>query len=145
MSAEERIPPTGEVREFESPRELFQFLDEEISRLRASLGELLRRLEAAKAKAEMMTKLESILRQLSGQGGLGGTVLTMDNVNVYINPDPKQEYDVLVDLIRRMQDRIVYLERVRKGLEPLSGLGDVNITLEVVLINGVPKNIIVKM
>ncbi|MCE4602878.1 MAG: hypothetical protein F7C08_01190 [Desulfurococcales archaeon] len=145
MSAEERIPPTGEVKLFDSPRELFQYLDEEISRLRATLGELLRRLETAKAKAEMMTKLESILRQLSSQSGLSGTVLNLDTVNVYINPNPKQEYDVLVDLIRRMQDRIVYLERIRKTLEPLTGLGDVNISLEVVMINGVPKNIIVKM
>ncbi len=145
MSAEERIPPMGEIRVFESPRDLFQFLDDEIAKLRASLGELLRRLETAKAKAEMVSKLESILKQLSSQSGLGGTTLTLNSVNVYINPNPRQEYDVLVDLIRRMQDRIVYLERIRKTLEPLSNLGDVNISLEVVLINGIPKNILVKM
>ena len=144
--SEQRIPPSVEVREFASPKELFTYLDEEIARLRANLGEYLRRLETVKTKAEMLGKLESIVKQLQGgAGGIGGTVINLDNVEVAINPTPKQEFDFLVEAIKHLQDRIVYLEKVRKGLEPLSGLGDVNITIEAVMINGVPKSLLVKM
>ncbi len=144
--SEQRIPPSVEVKEFGSPKELFAYLDEEIARLRASLGEYLRRLEAVKTKAEMLGKLENIIKQIQGGGGgVGGTVLNLDGVDVAINPTPKQEFDFMVEVIKHLQDRIVYLEKVRKGLEPLSGLGDVNITIEAVMVNGIPKSLLIKM
>jgi len=143
--SEQRIPPSVEVKEFGSPKELFAYLDEEIARLRASLGEYLRRLEAVKTKAEMLGKLENIIKQIQGGGGgIGGTVLNLDGVDVAINPTPKQEFDFMVEVIKHLQDRIVYLEKVRKGLEPLLGLGDVNITIEAVMANGVPKSLLIK-
>ena len=143
--SEQRIPPSVEVKEFGSPKELFAYLDEEIARLRASLGEYLRRLEAVKTKAEMLGRLENIIKQIQGGGGgIGGTVLNLDGVDVAINPTPKQEFDFMVEVIKHLQDRIVYLEKVRKGLEPLLGLGDVNITIEAVMANGVPKSLLIK-
>ncbi len=138
-------PPQVEIKEFTNLKSLFQYIDEEIARFRAELGELLRRLEEAKAKAEMMVKLERIVKELAGRESLGGATIDLGGVLVYVNPSPKQEFDIFVEAIRNMQDRIVHLERIKKNIEPLTKMGDIEFKMEVVLKNGIPHSIILKM
>ncbi|MEB3780417.1 MAG: hypothetical protein GSR85_09375 [Desulfurococcales archaeon] len=139
------VPPQVEIREFTNLKSLFQYIDEEIARFRAELGELLRRLEEAKAKAEMMEKLERIVKELAGQESIGGATIDLGGVLVYVNPTPKQEFDIFVEAIRNMQDRIVHLERIKKNIEPLTKMGDIEFKMEVILRNGVPHAIVLKM
>ncbi|MCE4598878.1 MAG: hypothetical protein F7C81_01605 [Desulfurococcales archaeon] len=139
------VPPQVEIREFTNLKSLFQYIDEEIARFRAELGELLRRLEEAKAKAEMMEKLERIVKELAGRESIGGATIDLGGVLVYVNPTPKQEFDIFVEAIRNMQDRIVHLERIKKNIEPLTKMGDIEFKMEVILRNGVPHAIVLKM
>ncbi len=132
-----------DIRRYNSVSEFIKDIDAEITRLKGELGELLRRLENAKAKAEVLVKLESLL---AGTGGkLGGTELNLGQAKAIINPTPKQEFDILVDVVRSLQNRIIALERARKDLDPLVRIGDLDLTLEVIYENGVPSKILVRM
>ncbi|MEB3844475.1 MAG: hypothetical protein LRS48_02185 [Desulfurococcales archaeon] len=132
-----------DIRRYNSVSDFIKDIDAEITRLKGELGELLRRLENAKAKAEVLVKLESLL---AGTGGkLGGTELNLGQAKAIINPTPKQEFDILVDVVRSLQNRIIALERARKDLDPLVRIGDLDLTLEVIYENGVPSRILVRM
>jgi len=142
--AASRMPPAVELVQFNGISEFNKFLDDEISRLRSQLGEFLRRLEAAKAKAEIMAKVESFLAELAkGQGGGGsqGRELQLGPVTVIINPTPKQELDALVATARSLQERIVTLERIKKGLEPLQKMPAVDVKVEVLMENKIPTRV----
>jgi len=134
-----------DIVKYNSVSEFFKDLDTKIVELRSQLGELLRRLENAKAKAEVLVKLESLLAETAAGGKLGGTEISLGQAKAIINPTPKQEFDILVDVVRSIQNRIVALERIRKDVEPLSKLGELDLTLEVVYENGLPTKILVKM
>ncbi len=134
-----------DIVKYSSVSDFFKDLDTKIVELRSQLGELLRRLENAKAKAEVLIKLESLLAEAAGGAKLGGTEISLGTAKAIINPTPKQEFDLLVDVVRSIQNRIVALERIRKDVEPLSRLGDLDLTLEVVYENGLPTKILVKM
>ena len=134
-----------DIVKYNSVSEFFKHLDTKIVELRSQLGELLRRLENAKAKAEVLVKLESLLAETAAGGKLGGTEISLGQARAIINPTPKQEFDILVDVVRSIQNRIVALERIRKDVEPLNRLGELDLTLEVVYENGLPTKILVKM
>ncbi len=138
-------PKLLDVKRYSSVGDFLKELDAEITRLKGELGELLRRLDSAKAKAEVLVKLENLLSSTTGGGKLGGTEIPLGQAKAIINPTPKQEFDILVDIVRSLQNRIVALERVRKDMEPLVKLGDLDLTLEVIYENGIPSKILVKM
>ena len=139
-----RMPPVIELVPFNSIADFNKFLDEEISRLRSQLGEFLRRLEAAKARAEIMAKIESFLAELAReQAGAEaqGRQLQLGPVSVVVNPTPKQELDALVATARSLQERIVTLEKIKKGIEPLQKMPSVEVKIEVLMENRIPTKI----
>ena len=130
---------------FSSVSDFFKDLDTKLVEMRSKLGALLRRLEDAKAKAEVLVRLESLLAEAARGAKIGGTEINLGSAKAIINPTPKQEFDLLVDVVRSLQNRIVALERIRKEVEPLSKLGDLELTLEVVYENGLPTRILIRM
>jgi hypothetical protein len=139
-----RMPPVIELVPFNSIADFTKFLDEEISRLRSQLGEFLRRLEDAKAKAEIMAKIESFLAELAREqagGEMQGRQLQLGPVSVVVNPTPKQELDALVATARSLQERIVTLEKIKKGIEPLQKMPSVEVKIEVLMENRIPTRI----
>jgi len=135
-----------DIKRYSSVSDFLKELDAEITRLKGELGDLLRRLENAKAKAEVLMKLENLLSAAAGGGAkLGGTEIQLGQTKAIINPTPKQEFEILVDVVRGLQGRIIALERSRKDLEPLSRIGDIELTLEVIYENGIPSKILVFM
>ncbi len=133
-----------DIKRYTSVSDFIKELDAEITRLKGELGDLLRRLENAKAKAEVMVKLENLL---SGAGGskLGGTEIQLGQARAIVNPTPKQEFDILVDVVRSLQSKIIALERARKDLDPLLKIGDIELTLEVIFENGIPSRLLIYM
>lgn len=134
-----------EMVTYNSVSDFFKDLDAKLVEMRSKLGELLRRLEGAKAKAEVLVRLESLLAETSGGAKIGGTEISLGAAKAVVNPTPKQEFDILVDVVRSLQNRIVAMERVRKEVEPISKLGDLELQLEVVYENGLPTRILIRM
>ncbi len=134
-----------DIRRYTTVSDFLKDLDAEITRLKGELGDLLRRLENAKAKAEVMMKLENLLSAAGGGAKLGGTEIQLGQAKAVINPTPRQEFEILVDVVRSLQSKIIALERARKDLDPLARIGDIEITLEVIYENGIPARILIYM
>ena len=140
-------PRNLEFKQFNGVRELLDWLDNEISNTKAVLGDLLRIVEEDKAKAEIVTRLESLLSEISGSkpAGLREAQLELGGVKVYINPTPKLELDLLIDVLRSIQQKVVQLERVKKSLEPLAKIDVGGIKVSVISENGVPRHVLIKI
>jgi len=90
-------------------------------------------------------KLENLLSAAGGGAKLGGTEIQLGQAKAVINPTPRQEFEILVDVVRSLQSKIIALERARKDLDPLARIGDIEITLEVIYENGIPARILIYM
>ncbi len=150
--AEAKLSTVVDIISFNSISEFNNYLDGEINKLKSQLGEYLRRLEAVKAKAETLVRFESLLAELAkaakseGKGlGLEEREFTLGTTKIVVNPSPKQELEALVAIVRSLQERIMLLEKIKKNLEQLAKIQDIEIKLDVLFENTIPVKIFIKM
>ncbi len=132
--------------QFDSVRDMLDYLSNEIARMKTLLGDLLRIVEEDKAKADIMNQLEQVFSELANRPirpqeaefELGG-------IRVIVNPTPKSELDILLDVLRSVQQKVVHLERAKKSLEPLSKIEAVGIKVTLIMEGGVPRHVLIKI
>ncbi len=135
-----------DIRRFDSAEEFLKSIEEEISDIRNKLSEYLRRVEEAKSKAEMIKKFEEVLGKLGAKPATPQTqVITLGEVRIIINPDPNQELEALVNVVRDLQNRLNRLERVRQQLEPLRQISVAGMQIEVLYEDGVPIQVFMRL
>lgn len=136
-----------ELRSYDSLEEFVKSVDNELGKLKALLGDYLRRMEMVKGKAESLIRLGELLGKMAGRETLGleSQEIELGGLKVSINPTPKQELDVLVEVVKDLQDRISSLERIRKSLNVFEELGGVSLGVEVLYRDGVPVRMFLKL
>ncbi len=134
-----------EIKEFSSIDELCRYLDQQIDALRKQLGELLRAIEESRIRAEQERKLKTLLAKLSG-GSVPETpsVVELKNIKLYINPSAENEISLLEQAAEAINNKMMALQAIRKDLEALSGV-DISATLKVIMIDGIPRAIVIKI
>jgi len=135
-----------DVKRFDSAEEFLKSLEDEINDIRNRLSEYLRRVEEAKARAEMLKKFEEVLGKLGARPATPQTqVITLGEVRIVINPDPNQELEALVNVVRDLQNRLNRLERARQQLEPLRQISVTGMQIEVFYEDGVPIQVFLRL
>jgi flagellar biosynthesis chaperone FliJ len=132
------------VREFNSLAEFMKYLDDEISEHRRRLGELLKRLEELRVRAEQEKKLKSVLTKLGVPESSTSNEVALRNLRIIINPAASQELTAMESAIEALNNRIAQLSAIRKEVEVLGGL-DVEVRLAVVYVDGLPRVLLLRM
>ncbi len=133
------------VREYSSVSEFIKSIDDELNDLRKILGELLRRLEELRVKAEQEKKLKELLAKLGGgTPPTQSNVIELKNVRLMLNPSPEQEVSALEQAIESINNKVVQLQAIRKDLEVLSG-SSLEIKVQAIYFDGLPKIVILRM
>jgi DNA repair exonuclease SbcCD ATPase subunit len=132
------------VREFNSLAEFMKYLDDEISEHRRRLGELLKRLEELRVRAEQEKKLKSVLTKLGVPESGTSNEVALRNLRIIINPAASQELTAMESAIEALNNRIAQLSAIRKEVEVLGGL-DVEVRLAVVYVDGLPRVLLLRM
>ncbi len=135
-----------DMRRFESAEEFLKSIDQEIQDIRSRLGEYLRRVEEAKAKAEMLRKFEEVLGKLGARPSTPQSQeITLGELKIIINPTPNQELEALVNVVRDLQNRLNRLERLKQHLEPLRQIAVTGMQIEVLYEDGVPVQVFLRL
>ncbi|BAA80956.1 hypothetical protein APE_1947 [Aeropyrum pernix K1] len=147
--SEQEYPSSVDVYEFNNVNQLFDFLDNEIKRRKAVLGDIIRDIEKLKTLSEAAVKLEQIFAEIAGGQRTATRQTTsaakLNGVEVYINPEPLSETSLLTSIARGLQTSIASLEKVRKALSPLSKLGDIDLNIRLIIENGTVKAVVIKV
>ena len=137
-----------EIKEFSSHEELKETLEKEISQMKSSLGEYLRRLDEIRAVAEKSKQIREVVLKLAGKKSNKESLgeLSINNFNVVLDATPLDELKAIEAVVRSHQKRLTTLQKARKSLKPLDELGDTDgMTLLVVETDGVPERILLKV
>uniref|UniRef100_A0A7C4FGJ1 Uncharacterized protein n=1 Tax=Ignisphaera aggregans TaxID=334771 RepID=A0A7C4FGJ1_9CREN len=132
------------IREFNSLTEFMKYLDDEISEHRRRLGELLKRLEELRVRAEQEKKLKNILTKLGVPESSTSNEVALRNLRIIINPAASQELTAMESAIEALNNRIAQLSAIRKEVEVLGGL-DVEVRLAVIYVDGLPRVLLLRM
>ncbi|OYT50542.1 MAG: hypothetical protein B6U73_03805 [Desulfurococcales archaeon ex4484_204] len=133
------------LREFSSLKEFIKSIDDEINELRKGLGELLRKLEEVRIRAEQERKIRELLSKLGRE--LPSTlpnVIDFKNTRLILNPTPEQEVSSLEQAVESINNRVTYLQAIRKDLEVL-GASDIEVKVVVIYVESLPRIILLKM
>ena len=134
-----------EIKEFSSLTELFKYLDAQIDELRRKLGELLRIIEEVRIKAEQERKLKSLLSKVAGTSVESqAMVVELKNLKLLINPNAESEMSLLEQLAETINSKMMLLQSIRRDLEVLRG-EDIIASIRVIVIDGIPKGVILKL
>ncbi|MEM0026496.1 MAG: hypothetical protein QXT53_00985 [Ignisphaera sp.] len=132
------------IKEFNSVAELMKSLDDEISEYRKRLGELIKRLEELRVKAEQEKKLKSLLSKLGLPETSTANEIALRNVRIIVNPVASQELATIESAIESLNNRVMQLTAIRKEVELLGNI-DVEVKISVVYIDGLPKIVLLRM
>jgi len=131
------------VREFNSVAELMKYLDDEIAEHRRRLGEMLKKLEELRVRAEQEKKLKSLLSKLGLPESSTQNEIVLRSSRIVVNPTPAQELSALEASIESLNNRITQLMAIRKELEILGNV-DVEARVVVVYVDGLPRIVLLK-
>jgi len=132
------------VREFSSVNELLKFLDDEIANYRRVLGEMLKRLEELRVRAEQEKKLKSVLAKLGLSETQTQNEVALRNIRIVVNPSASQELAALEQAVESLNNRLTQLMAIRKEVETLSNI-DVEVKITLVYVDNVPRIILLRM
>jgi len=132
------------VREFESVSEFLRSVDDTISEYRKRLGELLRKLEELRVRAEQEKKLKAILSKLGLSESTVTNEVALRNVRIVVNPTAMQELAAIEAAVEALNNKVALLAAVRKELEILSGI-EVGAKLSVIYVDDVPRTIVLRL
>lgn len=132
------------VREFSSLVEFLKHLDAEISEGRRILGEMLKRLEEVRAKAEAEKRVRTIFSKLGLPEGPAQNEVALKNVKIIVNPTASQELAALESAVEALNNRIMTLTAVRKEVDILSGL-EAEVKITAIYVDNVPRVLIIRL
>jgi len=132
------------VREFENVSEFLKSVDDTISEYRKRLGELLRKLEELRVRAEQEKKLKAILSKLGLSETTVANEVALRNVRIVVNPTAMQELTAMEAAVEALNNKVALLTAVRKELEILSGI-EVGAKLSVIYVDEVPRTIVLRL
>lgn len=134
-----------EVRSFDNLEAFLESIGDEVTRLKALLGDYMRRVESVKARTDKHMKIQGVISKVAKRRLPEGEVIDLKGLEALINPSPKQELDILLEAMQSVQDLINQLENARKAVSVFQEAQGLDIPVEVVYRDGVPKTIIVRM
>lgn len=136
-----------EIREYEKVADLVKPVDDQINKIRSLLGDYLRRLDEARVRIEKLNKVRSSLAKIVGGEvavSQGSQEIDLMGLKIIVNPTPQDEISVYEEVVKDLQNRLTVLQRVKKALEPLSGM-DVDVGVSVLIRDEVPVKILVRL
>jgi len=134
------------IREFTGFNKFIRALDEDLANLRKALGELLRKLEEVRVRAESEKALRNAFAKLgtSAVTQPQNNIINLKTVRIVINPTAEQELLSLEQAAEALNNKIMQLQVIRKELEVFANV-DAEVKIVAVYFDDLPKVIHVKM
>ncbi|WP_238375181.1 hypothetical protein [Vulcanisaeta thermophila] len=140
--------PDLELINFNSVKELLNYINKQISELEARIKEVEDQISAVKPKVDKYMAIMQMIEETVGKGQQIplSTAIELTGLKIILDPRPIDEYEVLDESRRAMADRLTVLRRVKDIIEILNNkLGDkANVPIMVEFKMNVPIKIIFK-
>ncbi|MEM4692681.1 MAG: hypothetical protein QXR70_05045, partial [Sulfolobales archaeon] len=94
MSSHKDLAST-EIKEFNSVAEFIKDIDEDIAELRRRMGDLLKKLEELRIKAEQEKKIKELLGKLGVKSEVVTNTVSLRGLTLIFNPTAEQEQTAL--------------------------------------------------
>ncbi|MCX8184203.1 MAG: hypothetical protein RMI56_04910 [Sulfolobales archaeon] len=137
MSSPKDLAST-EIKEFSGIAEFIKNIDDDVAELRRRMGELLKRLEELRIKAEQEKKIKELLGKLGVKSEALTNTITIRGLTLIFNPTAEQEQTALEVAIENLNSKLTALQTLRRELEVMTG-AELIMKIRVVYVDGIPR------
>jgi hypothetical protein len=133
------------IKDYSSFLQLSEKINKEISQTKSKLGEYLLQIDNKKVLAEKSQKILNIVSKMTGKphGKENQDELLIDGLQIVLDATPRHELEVLENVVKSQQNRLLHLQKTKKAINELSQLGEVQgINFFVVEKHGIPEKIL---
>ncbi len=136
------------IKDYSSFLQLSEKINKEISQTKSKLGEYLLQIDNKKILAEKSQKILNIVSKMTGKQHCkeNQDELSISGLQIVLDATPRHELEVLENVVKSQQDRLLHLQKTKKAINELSQLGEVQgINFFVVEKQGVPEKILLSI
>ncbi len=137
MSSHKDLAST-EIKEFNSVAEFIKDIDEDIAELRRRMGDLLKKLEELRIKAEQEKKIKELLGKLGVKSEVVTNTVSLRGLTLIFNPTAEQEQTALEVAVENLNNKLTTLQTLRRELEVVGGV-ELITKIRVIYVDGVPR------
>lgn len=131
------------IKEFGSLSDFIKSLDETIASYRKLVGELLRKLEELRIRAEQEKQVRALLTRLGLSETPRVNEVDVKGVKLIYNPSLSQELTSIETIVESINSKIATLSSIRKEFEAFSGV-DLKMKVVAIYIDDIPKTVLLR-
>ncbi len=133
------------VLRFQNTKELLRYLEAEVNSTKSLIEELEARIQVLKNRTEIISRVESVLKELTLGQQTKPQEVRVGGVRILLNPHPREELKELEEALNSLISKLKALQDARDSLNPLAGIGEERIDIEVLEDNGLPRTLIIRV
>lgn len=137
MSSHKELTST-EIKEFNSIAEFIKDVDEDIAELRKRMGELLKKLEELRIRAEQEKKIKELLGKLGVKPEAATNIVSLRGLTLVFNPTAEQEQTALEVAVESLNSKLTTLQSLRRELEVI-GSAELITKIRVIYVDSIPR------
>ena len=132
------------VKTYSSVKEFIDDMENMLATYRRELGRGLRELEELRARYEGYEALRKVLSKVVGTEV--ENLATLNSVKLGLLHPLKEEVDALEEAVEDLNRKVMAIETIRRELMKFKELLEIEgVRVEVVIINGIPRSLLVKV
>lgn len=133
------------IKDYSSFSQLSENINKEISQTKSKLGEYLLQIDNKKVLAEKSQRILNMVSKMTGkqQSNENQSELSINGLQIVLDATPRHELEVLENVVKSQQDRLLHLQKTKKAIKEIDQLGEIRgINFFVVEKHGIPEKIL---
>ena len=133
------------IKDYSSFSQLSENINKEISQTKSKLGEYLLQIDNKKVLAEKSQRILNMVSKMTGkqQSNENHSELSINGLQIVLDATPRHELEVLENVVKSQQDRLLHLQKTKKAIKEIDQLGEIRgINFFVVEKHGIPEKIL---
>lgn len=136
-----------EIRNFSSLGGLMDYIEGEVKAVKDKLEKYVNDLNIVRTKIESLDKFSNFISKLIGKESKFSSQQEIDfmGLKLIINPSPHYEASILEEIIRKLNEKLISLQKIKKAIESLEVHKIIDAQIQVVIIDDIPARLMLKI
>lgn len=136
-----------EIKNFSSLGGFMDYIEGEVKAVKDKLEKYVNDLNIVRTKIESLDKFSNFISKLIGKESKFSSQQEIDfmGLKLIINPSPHYEASILEEIIRKLNEKLISLQKIKKAIESLEVHKIIDAQIQVVIIDDIPARLMLKI
>lgn len=136
-----------EIKNFSSLGGFMDYIEGEVKAVKDKLEKYVNDLNIVRTKIESLDKFSNFISKLTGKESKFPSQQEIDfmGLKLIINPSPHYEASILEEIIRKLNEKLISLQKIKKAIESLEVHKIIDAQIQVVIIDDIPARLMLKI